>query len=289
MSNGPTSVLVLGAGTMGVGIAQWFIQSLVKVELSDTNPSVLKQAEKNISESFNKLLEKKKFSAQEIQTFKSLITFKKPEEISKKTDLFIEAIVENLDIKKKVFKEFDSFFGPSTIFASNTSSLSIDDIFSELPQERRKNSLGLHFFNPATLMKLVEIVKGSHTKKELPKELYEWFQTKGKKPAICLDSPGFIVNRLARNYYGEALHIVNHLDLEKISEVDEVMRQVGGFKMGPFELMDLIGIDVNYHVTESVWKSFYFNPRFRPHSLQRKMVSIGYHGRKTKKGFYPYE
>ena len=176
-----------------------------------------------------------------------------------------------------------------TIFATNTSSIPVSSLAKELSNKRKSQFLGLHFFNPAPIMKLVEIIEGHWTDKKLANDLYQWFESKDKKPAKCKDSPGFIVNRLARNFYGEAFRNISQEDQEKIKEHDKIMKEVGGFRMGPFELMDLIGVDVNLDVSTSVWNSFFQEPRFAPHRIQKFMVESGRLGRKTKKGFYDYE
>lgn len=279
-------VAVLGAGTMGAGIAQWFTQAGCQVELKDAQIEQSERAKDNIFASWDKLQEKGKFSADETAFFKG--QFSIVEEYSKDCDLFIEAIIENQNIKVEVFQKLSQHFEDKTIFASNTSSIPIDAMAKELSPSRREKFVGLHFFNPAPIMKLVEIINGHWTKPQLSKDLKIWFDQNGKKPALCKDGPGFIVNRLARNFYGEALRIANIEDQDRFKEIDHVLREVGGFRMGPFELMDLIGIDINYAVTESVWKSFYHEPRFAPHALQRKMVTSGRLGRKTKGGFYEY-
>lgn len=279
-------VAVLGAGTMGAGIAQWFAQAGCQVELKDAQIEQSERAKDNIFSSWDKLLEKGKFTSEQVSQFKN--QFSLVEDYSQDCDLFIEAIIENQNIKVEVFQKLSRHFEEKTIFASNTSSIPIDGMAKELPSKRREQFIGLHFFNPAPIMKLVEIINGHWTKESLGQDLKTWFEQAGKKPAICKDGPGFIVNRLARNFYGEALRIANTEDQEKFKEIDHVLREVGGFRMGPFELMDLIGIDINYAVTESVWKSFYHEPRFAPHSLQKKMVTSGRLGRKTKGGFYEY-
>lgn len=280
-------VAVLGAGTMGRGIAQWFAQAGVKVQLADQMEEVAFSAETKVHESWEKLQAKNKFTSDDVEKFKKNFSVADPEKFDQDTDLLIEAIIEKMEIKQAVFSKYDSYFSEKTIIASNTSSLSIDEMAKELTHKER--FLGLHFFNPATIMKLVEIVRGSKTDNSLVNDLYQWFDQKGKKPAICNNAPGFIVNRVARNFYGESLRLVGHENTEKMLEVDTIMKEVGGFKMGPFELMDLIGIDVNYEVTKSVWKSFYFEDRFAPHALQRKMVESGRLGKKTKEGFYNYK
>ena len=282
-------VLVLGAGTMGRGIAGWFSQQGVLVELTDADPKILQESQKSVLDSWDKLKAKGKFQEEEINEFKENLKFIKLENISTDSDLLVEAIIEDPKIKKMVFADLDKKLNADAIFASNTSSIPIETLSSSLSEKRKKNFLGLHFFNPATIMKLVEIIEGPETSKELSKELFDWFESKGKKPAICKDGPGFIVNRVARNFYGEALRIVETLDREKIKELDEIMKTVGGFKMGPFELMDLIGIDVNLDVTHSVWEAFSKEPRFAPHKLQQQLVDQGEFGKKTGKGFYLYE
>jgi 3-hydroxybutyryl-CoA dehydrogenase len=283
------SVLVIGAGTMGRGIAQWFTQQGLTVELLDNNPDVTKTALEAVFSSWDKLEAKGKFTSDQVSTFKSSLTAATFESFNKDCSLVVEAIVESLEIKTKVFKELDSLCSKETILASNTSSIPISSLAKELSESRREKFIGLHFFNPAPIMKLVEIIKGHWSDKKIIEDYATWFEDKGKKVAICNDSPGFIVNRVARNFYGEAMRVVSHYDQEKIKEVDSVLKQCGGFRMGPFELMDLIGIDVNYSVTQSVWESYYRDPRFAPHLLQKQMVDSGRIGKKSKGGFYDYE
>jgi 3-hydroxybutyryl-CoA dehydrogenase len=282
-------VCILGAGTMGRGIAQWMAQAGVQVELADTQKEISEGAKQLVIKSWNKLIEKGKFTSSEVEMFTENFQVVLLEDYDKEADLFLEVIIENGDIKKSVFSKLDNHFNAQTVFASNTSSIPIDSLVCSLSPDRKKHFLGLHFFNPAPIMKLVEVIKGHETSSSLVDFFKEWFTQKGKKPAVCQDSPGFIVNRIARNFYGEALRIVGHEDHQKIAQLDTTMREVGGFKMGPFELMDLIGIDVNYSVTQSVWESYYFENRFAPHALQRKMVESGRIGKKVKKGFYQYE
>ena len=282
-------VLVIGAGTMGRGIAQWFSQQDVLVFLTDTNEVILKEGQESVFNSWEKLEKKGKFTFEEVSSFKKNITFCQVSEMPNDLDLVVEAIIEDLKIKQKVFSNLDQQLNSKTIFASNTSSIPIKEIASNLSENRKKKFLGLHFFNPATIMKLVEVIEGPSTNKELAQDLFSWFSAKGKKPAICKDGPGFIVNRVARGFYGEALRIIDDLDQKKVEELDHVLRESGGFKMGPFELMDLIGIDVNLDVTNSVWKAFQKGPRFAPHKLQEKMVREGNFGKKSGKGFYQYE
>lgn len=282
-------IVVIGAGTMGSGIAQWFAQQMCEVELTDNSAEQLQRALQSIHSSWDKLVEKQKLNATEVEKMKSLLTTRSLGELSKDADLVVEAIIENLEIKKDLFGKLDTHFEAKTIISSNTSSFPIDTMSEAVSPARRNRFLGLHFFNPATIMKLVEIIRGKETDEELCHKLYAWFDSKGKKPALCKDSPGFIVNRVARNFYGEPLRIVDQDDENRMREVDRVLKEVGGFKMGPFELMDLIGIDVNYSVTCSVWEAYDKEPRFAPHHLQKKMVDEKRLGRKAKRGFYKYD
>ena len=282
-------VLVFGAGTMGQGIAQWMAQQGLEVEISDLHNEVSQKAVEKINDSWKKLVEKGKFSANEVLTWSKNLKWVDSDRASKDPELLIEAIVEDLKVKQEWFKFVDSLLDEKTIFASNTSSLSINEIAKNLPAARKRKFLGLHFFNPVPIMKLVEIVQGTTTDQEVIDNLKGWFEERGKVPALCQDSPGFIVNRVARNYYGEPLRIVQDFNRDKIISTDTILREVGGFKMGPFELLDLIGIDINLSVTKSVWEAFEKAPRFAPHKLQEGMVNLGLLGKKTGEGYYNYE
>lgn len=282
-----SNIVVIGSGTMGSGIAQWFAQQNCIVELVDNNEAQLQKALKDIHASWDKLAEKGKLS--NVDTLKKNLSVKTLDLVNKSADLVIEAIIENLEIKKELFKNLDAYFDSHTILASNTSSFPIALMAEALSENRKPQFLGLHFFNPATIMKLVEVIKGKDSSEKICRDLYAWFDSKDKKPAFCKDSPGFIVNRVARNFYGEPLRIVGQDDEAKIKEVDHILKEVGGFKMGPFELMDLIGIDVNYSVTCSVWEAYDKEPRFAPHKLQKQMVDEKRFGRKSKRGFYKYD
>ncbi len=272
---------------MGSGIAQWFTQQNCVVELVDTNETQLQKALKDIHSSWDKLAEKGKLS--NVDSLKKNLSIKTLDQVNKKADLVIEAIIENLEIKKELFKKLDAHFEAHTILSSNTSSFPIALMAEAVSEKRKSQFLGLHFFNPATIMKLVEVIKGKDSSEQLCRDLYAWFDSKDKKPALCKDSPGFIVNRVARNFYGEPLRIAGVEDDSKIKEIDHILKEVGGFKMGPFELMDLIGIDINYSVTCSVWEAYDKEPRFAPHSLQKQMVDEKRFGRKSKRGFYKYD
>lgn len=282
-------IVVIGAGTMGSGIAQWFAQQNCTVELVDNSQAQMEKALKSIFESWDKLVEKQKLTTESVSIFKKNLTIQALDKVSRSTDLVVEAIIEDLEIKKTLFKKLDEYFEAHTILSSNTSSFPITLVAEGVKDERRPRFVGLHFFNPATLMKLVEVIKGEKTDQALCQDLYQWFDRHDKKPAMCKDSPGFIVNRVARNFYGEPLRIVEKDDESKMKEVDRILKEVGGFKMGPFELMDLIGIDVNYSVTCSVWEAYSKEPRFAPHGLQKQMVDEKRYGRKTKRGYYKYD
>jgi 3-hydroxybutyryl-CoA dehydrogenase len=201
------------------------------------------------------------------------------------SDLVIEAIVENLDIKKSVFLNLEKIVRDDTILASNTSSLSLAAIGSALKMPER--FIGIHFFNPAPLMPLVEIIPAVQTKPDVVTQSKKWIDSWKKQTVLAKDTPGFIVNRVARPFYGEALRIYEE-GIADIPTIDWAMRELGGFKMGPFELMDFIGNDINYTVTESVFQSFFYDPRFKPSFTQKRMAEAGYLGRKTGKGYYDY-
>ena len=278
---------VIGAGTMGRGIAQWLAQVGVEVYLSDVREDTARASREAIGERWNKLVERKIFDGEQILTFQSRLHVGVEKETPwNELDLVIEAVVEHLKVKSELLQSLPLNKNSDCIVASNTSSIPIDRLAESLPSSQRARFLGLHFFNPAPVMKLVEVVAGSESNWEMCKSMSEWFREKKKVPALCKDRPGFIVNRVARNFYGEALRIVGEGEEESLREVDKVIKAVGGFPMGPFELMDLIGVDVNYHVTCSLWKAFECHPRFEPHSLQKKLVEQGRWGKKTGGGFY---
>jgi 3-hydroxybutyryl-CoA dehydrogenase len=283
------NVVVIGTGTMGQGIAQWFLQQKIAVEMVDNNYEFALKSHAKIFENLDILLAKGKLLPADVANFKQNIHVVHLDKINTEADLVIEAIIEDKTVKKELFKKLDEILGARSIIASNTSSFPITELAKDLSDTRKNNFLGLHFFNPATIMKLVEVINGLETDREMSHKLFTWFNDRGKVACVCNDAPGFIVNRVARNFYGESLRAVESYDLKKIKEVDQVIREVGGFKMGPFELMDLIGIDVNLSVTESVYKAFFDEPRFKPHRLQKEMVDAKRLGRKSKKGFYNYE
>lgn len=283
------TIAVIGSGTMGAGIASWFASIGVHAYLCDLNIDTAREAIKKVHTSWDILVKKGKFTAEQVESFKDQLEASDVASLTSGIDLVIEAIVENLEIKQNLFVNLDKSLSESTIIATNTSSLSVSALASVVSPERQKRFLGLHFFNPAPVMKLVEMIPTSETETEMVNDLKEWFSQNDKRPAVCADRAGFIVNRLARNFYGEAMRIAPSGSDEEIFEVDSTLTSVGGFRMGPFELMDLIGVDVNFAVSESVWKANFREPRFAPHPLQKFLVDSGRHGKKTKRGFYRYE
>lgn len=270
---------------MGIGIAQVAATNNCNVFLYDQNSSQTEKSLEGLQKILARLVEKGKIEVEESENIYNRIKFCTELKDLKDCDLVIEAIIENKDIKQKVFKDLEKIVSDDCILASNTSSISITSISSELKNPKR--FLGIHFFNPAPLMPLVEIIPGLLTEENLPKKIYDLMKSWGKVPVIAEDLPGFIVNRIARPFYGEALRIVE----EKIatpSQVDEAMRTVGNFKMGPFELMDLIGIDINFSVTKTVYADYFYDPKYKPSLLQQRMSEAKLLGRKTGRGFYDY-
>ena len=276
---------VVGSGAMGNGIAQVAATAGHKTIIYDTNTSALEKAKSNLTNSLNKLVEKQKITAEKSESILNLTTYSSSIQELKSCDLIIEAIIENSDIKQSVFKELESITSDTCVLASNTSSLSITSIASACIKPEKV--IGIHFFNPATLMPLVEIIPGVATDIEIANHCQALINSWGKVTVMAKDTPGFIVNRVARPFYSEALRIYDE-QLADMATIDWAMREVGGFKMGPFELMDLIGHDVNYVVTETVWKQFYYDPRFKPSLTQKRLLEAKFLGKKTGRGFYDY-
>jgi len=279
-----TRVGIVGAGAMGSGIAQIASQAGCSVVLFDLKKEALHLSEVKLIKVMSRLVEKGRIS--EVMSKEIRDRIDRTVEISelKDCELVIEAVVENIEIKHAVFSQIESIVSEKTILASNTSSLSITSIAAGCNSPERV--VGLHFFNPAPLMPLVEIIPAVQTRADLPLKLVELMRSWGKAPVIAKDTPGFIVNRVARPFYGEALRILDE-GISDVPSIDEAMRRAG-FRMGPFQLTDLIGHDVNYAVTESVFKAFYYDPRFMPSITQLKLVEAGWLGRKSGRGFYNY-
>ena len=275
---------VVGAGAMGAGIAQIASQAGHQVILYDLSQSTLDESALKLAKVMARLVEKKRITLEESTDIQGRIVRSTQIDLFEGCDLVVEAVVENLDVKHSVFKQIENIVSRDCIIASNTSSLSITSLAAGCSHPERV--LGLHFFNPAPLMPLVEIIPAIQTSVDTPLHLVSLMKDWGKSPVIAKDTPGFIVNRVARPFYGEALRILDE-GIADVPTIDIVMRSLG-FKMGPFQLTDLIGHDVNYAVTESVFRSFYCDPRFMPSITQLKLVEAGWLGRKAGKGFYNY-
>ena len=276
---------IIGGGAMGSGIAQVFAQSGHAVVLYDTNKEALDRSKQNLAKTFEKLVAKEKYTAEKAQEIQNNIEYADSLTAFASIDLMIEAIIENLDIKKSVFKQVEEIVSDECILASNTSSLSIASIASACSKPERV--IGIHFFNPAPLMALVEIIPAVQTCEGLAEEVKELIQSVGKLPVITKDTPGFIVNRVARPFYSESIRLLEE-GVADAETIDFAMTSVGGFRMGPFELMDFIGHDVNYRVTESVFEAFFYDPRFKPSFSQKRLFEAGFYGRKSGRGFYNY-
>ena len=277
------TICVTGAGTMGRGIALVCAQNGFATFLFDLNNDILEAARIHIHDQVDLLVKKEKISADEAvliwNRLKFIFNIK-----DCLADLFIEAIVEDTAAKIALFNQLAAFNKPGVIFATNTSSLSVSLIQQGIAGGQR--IAGMHFFNPAPVMKLVEVVSGDETSEDTIRELVDLCKKLGKIAVVCKDSPGFIVNRVARLYYLEAMKLVE-LGIASIEDIDTVM-EVSGFKMGPFRLMDLIGLDINLAVSKSIYEAFNLEPRFQPPVLQEQKVSRGELGRKTGYGFYDY-
>lgn len=275
---------IAGAGTMGAGIAQVCAQANYKVVLFDLNSNVLEKAEKSIATSLDKLVGLGKITGDLQSSIINAISY--TSNINDlKVDLIIEAIIEKLEAKTGLFEQLMEINGPDTIYATNTSSIPVTKIAA--PLKYPAQVLGIHFFNPAQIMKLVEIIRGAKTNEDIVKISGDFVLSLNKVPVFAADAPGFIVNRIARLYYVEGLKMLEE-GVADFETIDRIMESCG-FKMGPFRLMDLIGVDTNYSVTESQYHLFNHEARFRPSRIQKQKVDAGLHGRKTKEGFYKYE
>ena len=278
-------VAIIGSGTMGSGIAQVAATAGCIVKLYDTNQDALAKSQSNLEITLSKLVEKAKIDATEKARISNAISYVTALEELSDSNLVIEAIVENLEIKRKLFSDLESLVSDTTILASNTSSLSIASIAASCQKPERV--IGIHFFNPAPLMQLVEVIPAVQTSEAVLQKTTQIISDWKKVVAVCKDTPGFIVNRVARPFYSESLRIYEE-GVADFATIDWSLKTIGSFRMGPFELMDFIGNDVNYTVTESVFTSFYFDPKFKPSFTQKRLMEAGFLGRKSGRGFYNY-
>ena len=277
-------IAVAGAGVMGSGIALCSIQAGYETILFDLNAQAVDKGKAYIENELNKAVSKGKLAADAVDGILQKLTCTTHKK-DLQADLIIEAVVEKLDIKQSLFAELEAINGPKTILATNTSSIPITQIARGLSRPERL--VGIHFFNPAHLMKLVEIISGAVTDSQVAQQSFDWAVSLGKKAVYAADAPGFIVNRVARHYYVEGLKVLE----EQVASMEAIDRlcEASGFKMGPFRLMDLIGVDTNYSVTSSMYELFGYDAKFRPSRIQKQKVDAGHHGRKSGQGFYTYE
>lgn len=283
--NKNTTVGVIGAGTMGSGIAQIAATFNHDVYLFDAFPEQLQKSEEGLVSILNRQVEKERMTQGEVDGILSRIHFVEHLNAFEPCGIIFEAIVEDLEKKKDQFARIEALISKDCILATNTSSLSIASISAALDNPER--FLGVHFFNPAPLMNLVEIIPGISTDSDIQENVSRFITEWEKTTVLASDTPGFIVNRVARPFYGEALRLYEE-GVADHATIDWAMKEMGGFRMGPFELMDLIGHDVNYKVTETVFKEFYYDPRFKPSFAQKRLVEAGRLGKKSGIGFYDY-
>jgi 3-hydroxybutyryl-CoA dehydrogenase len=278
------TIAICGAGTMGSGITQVAAQSGFKTIQFDVNEAMLEKSRLGIEKSLDFLVRREKITIGDKEQVLERILF--TSDIKQcKADVVIEAIIEKPEIKTELFRKLHEINNTDTIFASNTSSLSITKLQGMIPHPER--FAGMHFFNPANIMKLVEIVKGEKTSDAVVNTLYNLATAMGKVPVHCKDAPGFIVNHVARTYYLEAMNLLEK-GYATVETIDEIM-EATGFKMGPFKLMDLIGMDINYSVSSIVWEAMGKPNRLKPSDIQKAKVEAGELGKKTGKGFYNYQ
>ena len=280
-----TSIGIIGAGAMGAGIAQVAATAGHTVLVYDTNQTALDKAKVSLESTLKKLVEKQKLTEENAKGISANTQFIGNLNEFKNCTAVIEAIVENLEVKQKLIVELESIVSADCILASNTSSLSIASIASACKKSDRV--IGIHFFNPAPIMPLVEIIPAITTGEIITQSAKRLIDAWGKTTVLTKDTPGFIVNRVARSYYGESIRIYEE-GMADFATIDWALKTYGGFKMGPFELMDFIGNDINFKVTESVWEQFFYEPRFKPSLTQKRLYEAKLFGRKSGRGYYNY-
>ena len=283
--NSSSVIAVIGSGAMGAGIAQVAAAAGHVVKVYDTRPEAVSKAIADIAKVFQKLVEKERMSVADADAATARLRSAASLAEVADADLVVEAIVENLDVKRGLFAELEGVVGDHCILATNTSSISVTAIAAKLRLPQRL--VGMHFFNPVPLMALVEVISGLATDAAVAQTVFDTGTAWGKNPVHAKSTPGFIVNRVARPFYAEGWRLLNEQAADAAT-IDAVMRESGGFRMGPFELMDLIGHDVNFSVTQSVFNAYFNDPRFTPSVLQQEMVNAGFLGRKSGRGFYQY-
>jgi len=276
---------VAGCGAMGSGIAQVAASAGHQVIVLDTNGSALDKSRSNIAKDYEKLVTKGKLTREKAQVLLGLISFTENVADFAECGLVIEAIVEILDVKKELFRQIENVVNVNCIIATNTSSLPVVAVASSCIE--RSRVIGIHFFNPATILPLVEIIPSFTSGETVVVKAREIINSWGKTTVLAKDTPGFIVNRIARPYYGEAIKMYEE-GIADIATIDWAMKTFGGFKMGPFELMDFIGNDINFKVTETVWEQMFYDPRYRPSLTQKRLYEAGFFGRKSGRGYYNY-
>ncbi|MDC0231203.1 3-hydroxyacyl-CoA dehydrogenase NAD-binding domain-containing protein [Aureispira] len=276
---------VLGAGSMGIGIAQIAATYGHQVILCDNSAAAIQRSMDKLVVIFQRLIKKGRMSEDDNKSILGRIQTTSMVSEFNDCHIVIEAIIENLEIKKSVFQKIEEVVSNDCILATNTSSLSVSSIASACTKPERV--IGVHFFNPAPLMKLVEIIPAIQTAEEVKNKARKLIDSWQKVTVLAKDTPGFIVNRVARPFYGESLRILEE-GIADVATIDWAMTELAGFRMGPFTLMDYIGNDVNYIVTETVFTAFYFDPRYKPSFTQKRLSEAGYYGRKSGRGYYNY-
>jgi len=276
---------VIGAGTMGGGIAQLAASAGHNVLLFDSFTGASAKAVERIKAGLDGLVKKGKMDEAKMNGILSKIKVGGVLEDFAQCGFVIEAVIEDLEVKKDLFRKLESICRPDAVLATNTSSISVTSIAAACKESGRV--IGVHFFNPAPVMPLVEIIPGLATETSIAQKVTEFIKSWGKVTVLAKDTPGFIVNRVARPFYGEAIRIYEE-GIADIADIDWAMKEIGGFKMGPFELMDFIGNDVNYMVTETVWRQMFFDPRYKPSITQKRLSEAGFWGKKSGRGYYNY-